>query len=192
MGLFAARKCIAVDFTNHLHATLSQHNEAAQKLLKSYEISPDVDNETALLNVLQFGSDIGHEAAARALAKRIPGDVFLMQFSEPNPWDGPFKGHSTHILDVAFLLQNFNHHLDETQRAAAVQFAEDVITFTYGEKPWKSISSAQGTSILENGRRQYYEGEQAASKRYRELIHIAETTGLDLLLNAWTAFLFET
>ncbi|KAJ4250196.1 hypothetical protein NW762_012011 [Fusarium torreyae] len=190
MGLFAARKSIAADFEAHLHATLAQYPEAAQQVLETYGISAGLDDETALLRVLQFGSDIGHQAAAQALADRFPGDVFLMEFSEPNPWEGPFKGHSTHILDVAFLLQNFNDHLDKTQSASAVQFAKDVISFAYGEKPWKPFSSARGTSILQAGRRQYFEGEQATSKRYRELLHIAETTGLDSLLSTWTAFLF--
>ncbi|KAF4967731.1 hypothetical protein FSARC_4792 [Fusarium sarcochroum] len=174
MGLFAARKSIAVDFTNHLQIKFSQHQVAIQQLLKAYDISPDLNNQTALLNVLKFGSDIGHQAAARALANKIPGHALLMQFSEPNPWDGPFKGHSTHILDVAFLLQNFNNHLDDTQRASAVQFAEDVITFVHGEEPWEAFSKAQGTAILRGGRRQYLEGDQATSKKYQELMRIAE------------------
>lgn len=169
---------------------LPQHHEPVQQLLESYKISSDLDNQNALLYLLQFGSDIGHHAAALALAEKVPGDVFLMQFSEPNPWDGPFKGHSTHILDVAFLLQNFNDHLDETQRASAVQFAEDVIAFAYGKKPWEPFSNTRGLSTLQGGRREYLENGRATSKRYQELMQVAEITSLDSLLNAWTSFLF--
>ncbi|KAG5661252.1 hypothetical protein KAF25_005374, partial [Fusarium avenaceum] len=130
MGLFAGRKSIATDFINHLTTMLPQHHEPVQQVLESYKISSDLDNQNALLYLLQFGSDIGHHAAALALAENVPGDVFLMQFSEPNPWDGPFKGHSTHILDVAFLLQNFNDHLDETQPMDPFTFQHESLQTT--------------------------------------------------------------
>ncbi|KAM5383465.1 hypothetical protein ACJZ2D_002158 [Fusarium nematophilum] len=190
MGLPAQRKDLAAGFTKSLHLSLGQHQSAVEQLLQLYGITPGLDDETALLHALQFGSDIGFQAAAHALAESFPADAFVMRFSEPNPWDGPFKGHSTHILDIAFLLQNFNEHLDEAQRAAAVQFGEDVIGFVNGQKPWKAYSAAKGISILEAGRRRYVEGSEAISERYRGLLKIGEVVGLDGLFQAFLAFLF--
>ncbi|CVK96625.1 related to triacylglycerol lipase V precursor [Fusarium mangiferae] len=190
MGLFSHRKSVADEFATHLRTKFGKDNDTAEQLLKLYGISPDLENQDVLLRVLEFGSDIGNEAAARVLAKRLPGDVFLMQFSEPNPWDGPFKGRSTHILDVAFLFQNFNDHLNETQQASAVRFATDVITFACGKKPWEPLSTVQGTSILKDGRQQSVKGDRAFSERYRELVKIAALIDMDSLLNAWTSFVF--
>ncbi|KAL4865049.1 hypothetical protein BDV12DRAFT_200513 [Aspergillus spectabilis] len=67
------------------------------------------------------------------------GQAFIYQFNEPNTWDGPWKGHANHILDVAYLFQNFNEHLSEAQRAAAVQSAKNVIAFCNGNPPWAAF-----------------------------------------------------
>lgn len=190
MGLFSERQAIASAFTDWVYSSLHDHGGVAARLLQCYGITPDLDDQAALLCLLQFGSDIGHQAAARALAASFPGDAFVMEFAEPNPWEGPFKGYTTHILDIAFLLQNFNDSLDETQRTAAKQFAKDVIGFSHGQKPWEPFSATRGVSKLKGGRQQYLDGEEAVTGRFKELLDIGHVLGLDTLLGLWVGFLF--
>ncbi|KAH7133881.1 Alpha/Beta hydrolase protein [Dactylonectria macrodidyma] len=190
MGLFSQRQAIASAFTDWVSSSLHDHDGAAARLLQCYGITPDIDDQVALLRLLQFGSDIGHQAAARTLAASFPGDAFVMEFAEPNPWDGPFKGYSTHILDIAFLLQNYNDSLDETQKAAARQFAKNVIEFAHGQKPWEPFSPSRGFSRLNGGQQQYLGGEEAVTGRFKELLDIGHVIGLDTLMGLWMGFMF--
>lgn len=67
----------------------------------------------------------------------VPGtEAFLHRFNCPNPWDGPWKGHATHILNIAFALQYYAEYLSPGQRASAERFAKDIITFVQGKDPW--------------------------------------------------------
>lgn len=73
--------------------------------------------------------------AAREFAREwsLAGlEAFLCRFNCPNPWDGAWKGHATHILDLAFLLLNYNQYLSKGQQQAAERFADDVIACARG------------------------------------------------------------
>ena len=190
MGLFSKKKDLASSFSSCAQSFFDSNNGVASRLLHCYDITPELDDQTALLRLLQFGSDIGHQAASLALAEKVPGDAFVLEFSEPNPWDGPFKGHSNHILDISFLLQNFNEHLNATQKASAVQFAKDVIAFAHGEEPWKPFSASRGIAKLHGGQRQYFEGPEATSTRFQEMVDIGKLVGLDTLSGLWASFAF--
>ncbi|KAF2144753.1 uncharacterized protein K452DRAFT_285078 [Aplosporella prunicola CBS 121167] len=61
---------------------------------------------------------------------------FLYHFNAANPWPGPDAGEATHILDAAFLFQNFSAQLTSAQQSVAAAFALDVIAFARGEAPW--------------------------------------------------------
>ncbi|KAK1777632.1 Alpha/Beta hydrolase protein [Copromyces sp. CBS 386.78] len=65
--------------------------------------------------VLDLATDIcfalGARAFARAWSQKPGAEAFLYRFNVPNPWDGPWKGHATHILDIALALQNYREHL---------------------------------------------------------------------------------
>ncbi|KAI8674332.1 COesterase domain-containing protein [Fusarium keratoplasticum] len=135
MGLFQRKLGIGAAFSDHVRSNLPHQSQVADKLLEIYKIRDEKSDDEALLSIIQFASDIGYRATAHALAKAFPGESFLLQFSEPNPWEGPFKGHTTHVLDIAFLFQNYNEHLDSQQRASAIQFAQDVILFMHGHAP---------------------------------------------------------
>ncbi|KAL2670507.1 hypothetical protein Neosp_014295 [[Neocosmospora] mangrovei] len=190
MGLFSQRKGIASQFSDLTRKLLSSHHSAADRLLKCYGIVPELDDQDALLRVLTFGSDIGNQAAARVFAARFPQDAFVMEFAEPNPWDGPFKGHSTHILDISFLLQNYNDSLDNAQRAASEEFAKAVIAFVHGEKPWEPFSVSGAVARLEGGHLKHLKGTEAMTEQYREMANIGEVIGFDTLLGLWLAFVF--
>lgn len=190
MGLFAQRKGLAASFAEAASSQLGGHPGVAARLLECYNITPDLDDETALLRILQFGSDIGFQAPALSLADKFSGDAFVMEFAEENPWDGPFKGQSTHILDIAFLLQNYNEHLDATQQAAAEHFAQDVIAFVNGQQPWKPYSGSRGIAKLHGGRREYSEGAEATAAQFSEFLAIGKLVGLDTLGALWGGFTF--
>ncbi|KAK5239916.1 hypothetical protein LTR40_014164, partial [Exophiala xenobiotica] len=78
------------------------------------------------------------------MAKAMSGRALLYHFNEPNPWDGPFKGESSHILDVAFLLQNFVEHLGAEQQKPSKKFGSDFIDFVNGEKPFDICDGTGG------------------------------------------------
>ncbi|KAM6515692.1 hypothetical protein FALCPG4_013908 [Fusarium falciforme] len=190
MGLFSQRKGIASGFSVLARKLLFSHHGAADRLLRCYGITPELDDQDALLRVLTFGSDIGNQAAARAFAASFPRDAFVLEFAEPNPWDGPFKGHSTHILDISFLLQNYNDKLDNTQRAASEEFAKAVIAFVHGEKPWERFSVSGAIAKLGGGQLKHLKGTEAITEQYREMASIGQAIGFDTLLGLWLAFVF--
>lgn len=63
-------------------------------------------------------------------------DAYVYYFNEGNPWDGPWKNRASHILDLAYLFQNFREFLTPTQQAVGLAFAEDIFKFCHGISPW--------------------------------------------------------
>ncbi|KAF6830898.1 carboxylesterase [Colletotrichum plurivorum] len=171
-------------------ASFASQPEVAARLLSTYDVDETKKDDDAFINVLKFASDIFFQAPARSFATNFPGDSFLLEFAEENPWDGPFKGHSTHVLDIAFLFQNFNENLSPTERASAVRFAEDVVDFVNGEAPWKRVQDAGGLAVYANGTREYKEEPHTVTARYDSLVKLGEIVGMDALLAAWGKFLF--
>ena len=51
------------------------------------------------------------------------------------------EGDTTHVLDVAFLFQNFNEFLPPAQKNVAVRFARCFIKFVNGEAPWATFET---------------------------------------------------
>lgn len=192
MGLFQRKQGLAAAFSDHVRSNLTHQSQVADKLLEIYKIRHETSDDEALLRIIQFASDIGYRATAHALAKTFPGESFLLQFSEPNPWEGPFKGHTTHVLDVAFLFQNYNEHLDSQQRASAVQFAQDVILFMHGHAPWDNFQKAGGMAIYENGTKKVVEGRDTMIEEYAGMLELGEIVGLDFLIKLVDGFMFRT
>ncbi|KAJ4193605.1 hypothetical protein NW755_003599 [Fusarium falciforme] len=172
MGLFSQRKGIASGFSVLARKLLFTHHGGADRLLRCYGITPELDDQDALLRVLTFGSDIG---------------------TKPRREHSPlaFRGmHSTHILDISFLLQNYNDKLDNTQRAAAEEFAKAVIAFVHGEKPWEPFSVSGAVAKLGGGQLKHLKGTEAMTEQYREMASIGQAIGFDTLLGLWLAFVF--
>lgn len=103
-----------------------------QKLLDGYGIAtPNAESsDTAVENVLHFAHDIGFYAPLISIASGWPNKSYVFHFNEPNPWEGRFKGVAGHILDVAFLYQNYNEFLEEAQQSSAKAFAKHFIDFS--------------------------------------------------------------
>ena len=116
--------------------------EDSSLVLESYHIEDDTSDDDAWLSILSFANDICFHAPARAYVTAWPSAAYQYRFREPNPWDGPWKGHSTHVLDVAYLFLNYNEFLTPPQTAFATQFATDVISFVNGVSPFPAFEQA--------------------------------------------------
>ncbi|KAH0421745.1 hypothetical protein CcaCcLH18_13252 [Colletotrichum camelliae] len=169
-GLLQRKPGIGASFKKSIESSFSDHPDKATKLLQAYGISEDTNDEDAFKGVIRFASDIGFQAPARSWAASFPGDSYLFELAEANPWEGPFKGYATHVLDVAFLFQNYREHLDGKQQASAEAFAADIITFAHGKAPWKKHRDEGGLGVYRNGARTYEEGPGVLSDQYQVLM----------------------
>ena len=108
------------------------------------EASATSNNPQNLQAVLTFGNGVMFFLPACAFARAwsrslVAGtEAFLYHFNRPNPWEGPWKGHSSHSLDMVFLFQNYNNYLSLGQRQCAERHAREVIAFVNGKDPWPS------------------------------------------------------
>ncbi|KAL5317254.1 hypothetical protein ACEPPN_014349 [Leptodophora sp. 'Broadleaf-Isolate-01'] len=185
---------IAKGFCSSIEKTLADYPAAAEKLRQAYQITPDLPDDVALRNVLQFSTDIGFYATALAFAQGWPGKAHVYHFNEPNPWEGQWKGEANHVLDVAFLFQNYNEHLEPEQIAVAVKFAEDVIKFVNGACDWKTFGEGEGARTYGPSKDgicgDYVEGiAKDGSGRKNTIFELAKEIGLEPLSVAWGNFL---
>lgn len=193
-GISARKSGIAAALGTSLTKTLSSPN-AAEAILKAYEITPTTPDDIAMQSILEFANDIAYYAPALAFAKSWPGKVYYYHFDEPNPWDGAFKGCSTHLLDAAFLFQGFNGMLSSEGREVSISLAKTFINFANGDAPWKAFDKEKGglqrfgpsqssvsTFVENNGWR---EGRRDTIFRLEE----EGVVDLDELSVAWDAFM---
>ena len=199
MGLDARNPGIAQKFIDSVKTTLSAHPDAAEHLLSSYNIKPDTADNDAMVSILRFASEISFYAPARAFAQGWPNTTdskfFLYHFNEGIPWDGRFKGEAGHILDVAYLFQNFNEHMSAEQRKVAQQYAEDFIAFVNGEDPWPAVQAGKlGARVYgpssEGQIAEYVEdGDPAKIGRNERVLKLGEMAGFDNVLDVFQSFL---
>lgn len=161
------------------------------------------NTQASIERVLNFGNDVCFAFAARKFADAwsLAGlDAFLYRFNCPNPWDGAWKDHATHILDLAFLLRNYDQYLSKGQQQASGRFAGDVISFVQGGEPWVAYrNGAQEGSMVYNApvegeldRSEYVECETPQRTGRRILMHKMEAPGvLDKLMDGWQMFMAQ-
>jgi carboxylesterase type B len=181
---------VAKTFCDSINKTLG---DKGKKVLEAYEITPDLSDKEGLYKVLKFSTDISFFAPIIALAQGWPGKAYVYHFNEPNPWDGKWKGEASHVLDVAYLFQNFNEFLDEAQRQVAVQFAGDFIKFMDGKTEWPTFGTKEGAQVYGPSGKgftsEYVEGVTAENSGRRAAIYdLADDISLDALAGAWSAF----
>jgi carboxylesterase type B len=188
---------IAQSFTASITKTFAATPAHATALFDAYGISAAQADEEALPKILAFAGDIGFYAPAVALAQGWPGAAYLYHFNEPNPWEGPAKGQASHILDVAYLLQNFNEFLTAEHQAVAERFGGDVVAFVNGEKPWDGFKEREGARVYGQSGGRGAEAEWAAYEggmpgkatgRSGKIWELGEKIGLDVLSQAWGTF----
>ena len=129
---------IAKQFEESLKRSIPGQEPAINALLKAYGISTNPDDRTAYQSVLEFANDICFYIPEETFAENWPGTTYVYHLNEPNPWDGPFKGQCTHILDVVLLFKNFEHALDPSIKAVGQSFGDRIINFVNGEAPWQA------------------------------------------------------
>jgi carboxylesterase type B len=183
------KKGIGSTFCTSMSNSFASRAGFADKVLSAYDIHSDLPDDVALFRILQFANDISFYVPSRVLAASLSPSVQTHQyrFNEPNPWNGQWKGHAAHVVDIVFLFQNFNEFLDERQKGVAVQFAKDVITFVNGEEPWtagvdivKVFDPVVGMAVVDDA--------SEKTGRRKAMLELGEEVGLDVINNAFNAF----
>jgi hypothetical protein len=179
---------IGKPFCDSIHKSLG---EQGTKLLEAYGINPDLSDTDALYKILQFSTDISFFAPTITFAKGWPGKSYVYRFNEPNPWDGEWKGEAGHVLDCAYLFQNYNESLDAAQKNVAVRFAGDLIKFMNGKSAWAPFETKEGAQVYGPSGKgifsEYVEGIASQKSGRRNTVYELDIP-LDVLGGAWSAF----
>lgn len=150
-------------------------------------------SETAINSVLEFAQDIGFYAPMIAIAGGWPGKAYVFHFNEPNPWIGRFQGVASHILDAAFLFQNYNEYLDEEQCKSAGMMGQHFLEFVCGMEPFPPYSAAGGGAMIYGPgpkRHEYIRSLNSEDVGRRNYIFtLAGSSSLEALSSAWTTFM---
>lgn len=200
MGLNAKLPNIASKFIESINKTLSDHPDAVSTLLSDYNITPSSNDDEALLAIVRFATEISFYAPSLAFAKGWPrskdNKFLLYHFNEGIPWEGKFKGEAGHILDVAYLFQNFNEHLNDKQKEVARAYAEDVIEFVNGNDPWQPVDGERfgarvyGPSSEGITAKYVASGKPEEVGRHDRVLKLGEQIGFDLVMDAFQEFAF--
>jgi carboxylesterase type B len=196
MGLDARNPGIASKFIDSVNKTFSSQPDFAAQLLSAYNISSTSSDQDAMLSILLFASETCFYAPARAMATGWPSSskFFLYHFNEGIPWEGRFQGEAGHILDVAYLFQNYNEHLDEKQKKVARAYAEDFIAFVNGEDPWtpakpdRFSARVYGPSSEGITTKFTKDGNPKDIGRDERVLKLGESIGYDNLITAFENF----
>ncbi|KAF5844230.1 hypothetical protein GGP41_002800 [Bipolaris sorokiniana] len=196
--LDARKPGISQAFINSCNKTLSAQPEVATELLAAYNITASTSDDEAILAFVRFASDICFYAASRAFAQGWPNTsetkLFLYHFNEGIPWEGRFKGEAGHILDVAYLFQNFNEHLDDAQLKVAREYGQDFIKFVNGENPWPPVhqdelsAKVYGPSAEGVTSRWVPDGAPTKIGRDEHVLKFGEKIGFDAVLKVFNDY----
>jgi hypothetical protein len=188
MGLEQRKPGLASAFHAFLVRNLSNPT-AADAVFQAYNLSTSTSDDVAMKILTEFGTDIAYYAPALVYARSWLGKSYYYHFNEPNPWDGPFRGMSTHMLDAAFLFQNYNERLSPEVCEVAVSMASDFIMFANGVAPWKEFSKGI-VRTFQSGRSEK-DANRLGSDRRDTLfkLELAVKIDLDELSLAWGKFL---
>uniref|UniRef100_A0A9P3ENT3 Carboxylic ester hydrolase n=1 Tax=Aspergillus pseudoviridinutans TaxID=1517512 RepID=A0A9P3ENT3_9EURO len=133
------RQNAAQNLITAMYDVLAAKPAEARELLEKYSIAYDTPDDEAFSAVLNFINDVVSFAPVMSFAQGWKGNVHVYYFNEGNPWEGPWKGQPSHLLDIAYLFQNYSEYLGEQQQAVATAFAEDFFRFCYGFSPWPVV-----------------------------------------------------
>ncbi|KAF2737920.1 putative carboxylesterase [Polyplosphaeria fusca] len=191
LGLETHKSGIAARFCASI-ATAARKAGAAEALLEVYKLSSSTPDDEAMNVILQYVSDIAYIYPALAFVKSWPGKSYYYNFDYPNPFEGRFKGQSTHLLDAAFLFQNYNEKLEPSGVAAARALAQDFIKFANGAAPWQEYDRKKGYTRVYNEHGTHVVESNGWHEQRRDwLARLAEEGEVDLdeLSRAWNKFL---
>jgi carboxylesterase type B len=173
--------------------------EKAALVFNAYDIIDSASENENYTNILNFGNDIGFLAPVLCYAHGWDAYSFVYFFTEPNTWDGPWKNRANHILDVAYLFQNYNVHLSPAQQETAIAFGTDLINFANGRAPWPVFNfAAQEINAKVYGatnpqsvssRIEVVSGPNTRTERRQTIFNLSLSIPLTRLSEAWNAFL---
>ncbi|EKD15704.1 uncharacterized protein L3040_004010 [Drepanopeziza brunnea f. sp. 'multigermtubi'] len=179
--------------------SLHENPVAKQQLLEAYHIGSGSGNDAqnqavATDNILHFAQDIGFYAPLVTIASGFPGKRFVFHFNEPNPWDGRYQGVASHLLDAAFLYQNFNEFLDEAQRGSAEAFGKHFVAYVAGREPFPQFAPGErGAMVYGAGgddRQTFVRSRRCEDVGRRSTIfRLAQSSSLEELSALWGCFL---
>jgi carboxylesterase type B len=141
-GLAQRKAGIAAAITSSFHTHLA--STAAHAVLEAYNITPSTPDDDAMQHIFDLATDIAYAVPALSYARSFPGQTYAYHFNEANPWDGLFKGKSTHMLDAAFLFQHFNECMTPKVQEVAKTLATNFIKFANDVEPWAEINEYEG------------------------------------------------
>ena len=180
-------------FCSAIRKALSEYPSEAEDLLAAYEITAELPDDPAFHAITLFGTDITFHAPTMAFAKGWPSEAYVFHFNSPNPWEGPSKGVAGHVLDVAFLFQNYNEFLSSEQKNIAKSFAGQVIDFAAGQAPFPPYDPDDvGAMVLGppvTGAEFKQTSDLESLGRRATLLPIASRVGYDRLIQAWLGFM---
>ncbi|KEF63725.1 uncharacterized protein A1O9_01703 [Exophiala aquamarina CBS 119918] len=169
-------------------------SSTAQRILDFYGIQDNTSDQDALHAITSFVTDTMFYTPSVAMA-RAWQKSYVCHFNEGNPWKGLYQGRANHMLDIAYLWQNFNHTLTQPQQAVAKVFAEHVIGFAAGGEPVPSFQQAQQVTVYGPSSLDIYSlvcqlGDDNVTSRRKAIFRLAdEVGGLDVLLDSALHFL---
>lgn len=171
-----------------------QTTATSQRILDFYGIREDSSDQDALFSITSFITDVMFYAPSVKMVQAWEAS-YLCHFNEGNPWEGLYHGRANHMLDIAYLWQNYNHTLTPAQEGVARVFAEHVVGFTAGREAVPKFKlghqvtvygpSCQGIS----SRVSHMDDGEATSRRTTFFKLAEEAGGLDVLLEAASRFL---
>ena len=167
----------------------------ADKILAMYDFPSAKTDDEAFACVINYVNDVGYYLSTLAFGEgfsrpNTPGkgsSIFF--FNHKNPWPGLFQGKASHVLDVAFLFQNYNHVLSDQQRKGAEDFAIDMMRFVSGEEVLGSDHEKEQGSMAtvydDEGVKIAHARHGTESGRNVDLNEIAEEVGSDKLMDVF-------
>jgi carboxylesterase type B len=141
-GLRARNDGIAEQFAASLSRSLVKQPESVNAILDLYGIKKEDSSDEAFHKIVAVLTDVGFYAPTTIALKGWPNASgrYLYHFNAANPFPGPLQGQASHILDVAYLFQNYNQDLSVADVAVAQEFGSAIIRFTKegttGWNPW--------------------------------------------------------
>jgi len=194
LGLALKKDGVGVRFCDFVSEGLG--HDAGKQLLETYEVSADLRDDVAMSKVLEVLNDIDFYVPTITYSEYLSSKgmpTYVYRFNEPNPWEGPWKGQASHILDISFLFQLFNDFLEKSQQQLAETFARDVLNFISGKVPWQAWENKRRVARCYGPEGQVSDVEDVAEKtgRRKALFDLAEKVdgGLDRLSEVLNGFL---
>lgn len=186
---------LAASFIDYITKGLPDHPSVAKDILQSYGIKPELSDDAAAIPILEFASDVAWVAPNVSFARGFPGPAYRYCFSDPNPWDGQWKGIASHIMDIKALFLNYNEFSPSSQAENATTFAKDTIAFINGKAPWKAYDEQDATVKVfgpssEKGLAvEVSEKEDNANYPRNKVFKYETTPGWESLAGIWGKFL---